>query len=78
MRELAILTQIQGEQINTIEIAIDSAKGYVEQAETKLEKAKVYYKKSQKVYLLLMIENMLYNNDSDGYFGHNIDPCVDI
>jgi hypothetical protein len=32
MRELGILTQIQGEQINTIEVAIDSAKGYVEEA----------------------------------------------
>ena len=49
MKELAILTQIQGEQINTIEVAIDSARDYVADGEVKLVSAKTYYKKSQKV-----------------------------
>jgi hypothetical protein len=53
MKELAILTQIQGEQINTIEVAIDSARDYVADGEVKLVSAKTYYKKSQKVLIFL-------------------------
>jgi hypothetical protein len=52
IKELALLTQIQAEQINNIELAIDSAKDYVAEGETKLVGAKTYYKKSQKVFFL--------------------------
>lgn len=55
IKQLALLTQIQAEQINNIETAIDSARDYVAQGEVKLVSAKTYYKKSQKVYFLLKI-----------------------
>lgn len=46
---MALLTQIQADQINNIETAIDSARDYVADGEVKLVNAQTYYKKSQKV-----------------------------
>lgn len=63
IKELALLTQIQAEQINNIEVAIDSARDYVAEGETKLVGAKTYYKKSQKVFLSHKIENVLHYDD---------------
>jgi hypothetical protein len=63
IKELALLTQIQAEQINNIELAIDSARDYVAEGENKLVGAKTYYKKSQKVFLSHKIENVLHYDD---------------
>jgi hypothetical protein len=64
IKELALLTQIQAEQINNIELAIDGARDYVAEGETKLVGAKNYYKKSQKVFLFHKLENVLHYDDS--------------
>lgn len=78
IKELALLTQIQADQINNIEVAIDSARDYVVEGETKLVSAKVYYKKSQKVKdFVIGLENMLYHDDCvcdcGGYSGARVD-----
>ena len=49
MEELALLVQLQGEKLTSIEEAIGVAKDHLDKGEEKLESGKQLHKKSKKV-----------------------------
>lgn len=81
-RELALLVNMQGEQLNTIEDALTTARDHVDNGEVKLIEAKVLHKKSRKVAArqyrksaaLLCLCSHLLEPSSSQCSSHNYDP----